>query len=129
MRAYGWVVASLEIRAYAQWMGLTLAQRRAITEAAATRYQQASKRGKGRILDELCANTGWHRNHARKAFKAALQPKSIQEPQPTQEGQEAGVVSLRLTSDYERLLYVVLPAFHLMTDVLKLFDQLSMTPT
>lgn len=84
---------------------------------------------KGRILDEVCANTGWHRNHARKAFKAALQPKSIQEPQPTQEGQEAGVVSLRLTSDYERLLYVVLPAFHLMTDVLKLFDQLSKTPT
>ena len=27
------------------------------------------------ILDELCANTGWHRNHARKALKAALQPK------------------------------------------------------
>ncbi|WP_425294566.1 transposase [Mycobacterium avium] len=99
------------------------------TSLDATRYQQASKRGKGRILDELCANTGWHRNHARKAFKAALQPKSIQEPQPTQEGQEARVVSLRLTSDYERLLYVVLPAFHLMTDVLKLFDQLSKTPT
>ncbi|GAB4595244.1 hypothetical protein MOKP4_15620 [Mycobacterium avium subsp. hominissuis] len=105
MRAYGWVVASLEMRAYAQWMGLTLAQRRAITGTfPATRYQQASKRGKGRILDELCVNTGWHRNHARKAFKAALQPKSIQEPQPAQEGQEAGVVSLRLTSDYERVL-------------------------
>jgi transposase InsO family protein len=55
-------------------MGLTLAERRAITEAAATRYQLASKRGKSRILDELCANTGWHRNHARRALKAALQP-------------------------------------------------------
>ena len=54
------------MRAYAQWMGLTLAERRAITETAATRYQLASKRGKGRILDELCANTGWHRNHPRK---------------------------------------------------------------
>ena len=25
---------------------------------------------KSRILDELCANTGWHRNHARKALNA-----------------------------------------------------------
>jgi hypothetical protein len=65
------------MRAYAQWMGLTLAERRAITETAATRYQLASKRGKSRILDELCANTGWHRNHARKALKAALQPKIV----------------------------------------------------
>jgi hypothetical protein len=65
------------MRAYAQWMGLTLTERRAITETAATRYQLASKRGKSRILDELCANTGWHRNHARKALKAALQPKIV----------------------------------------------------
>ena len=57
-------------------MGLTLAERRAITETTATRYQLASKRDKSRILDELCANTGWHRNHARKALKAALQPKA-----------------------------------------------------
>lgn len=48
-----------------------MAERRAITEAAATRYQLASKRAKGRILDELCANTGWHRNHARKALAAS----------------------------------------------------------
>ncbi|MHB1887442.1 MAG: integrase catalytic domain-containing protein, partial [Acidimicrobiales bacterium] len=27
-----------------------------------------------RILDELCATTGWHRNHARKALAAALKP-------------------------------------------------------
>src|ERR1700691_5057164 len=58
-------------------MGLTLSERRAVTQAAAIRYQQASKRGKSRILDELCANTGWHRNHARKALKAALQPKVV----------------------------------------------------
>lgn len=40
----------------------------------ATRYQAASKRGKGVILDELCANTGWHRSHARKGLEAALAP-------------------------------------------------------
>ena len=44
-------------------MGLTLAERRAVTETTAIRYRLASKRGKSRILDELCANTGWHRNH------------------------------------------------------------------
>jgi hypothetical protein len=76
------------MRAYAQWMGLTLAERRAITETAAIRYQLASKRGKGRILDELCANTGWHRNHARKALKAALKPKVVapRSPQPLKYG-------------------------------------------
>lgn len=58
-------------------MGLTLRERRAITEAAAVRYQAASKRGKGVILDELCANTGWHRSHARKALHAALQPSVV----------------------------------------------------
>jgi hypothetical protein len=76
------------MRAYAQWMGLTLAERRAITEAAAARYQVASKRGKSRNLDELCANTGWHRNHARKALAAALQPKIVtpRSPRPVKYG-------------------------------------------
>lgn len=55
-------------------MGLTLAERRAVTEATAIRYSQADKHAKGVILDELCAMTGWHRNHARKALMTALQP-------------------------------------------------------
>jgi transposase InsO family protein len=78
------------MRAYAQWMGLTLAQRRAITEAAAVRYQGAGKGAKSRILDELCANTGWHRSHARKALKAALQPKIVtaRGPRPVRYGPE-----------------------------------------
>jgi hypothetical protein len=69
-------------------MGLTLAERRAVTETTAIRYQLASKRGKSRILDELCANTGWHRNHARKALKAALQPKIVtpRSPRPVKYG-------------------------------------------
>ena len=57
-------------------MGLTLAERRAVTETTAIRYSLADKRTKGIILDELCATTGWHRNHARKALTTALQPKS-----------------------------------------------------
>lgn len=76
------------MRAYAQTMGLTLTERRAVTETTASRYQLASKRGKGVILDELCANTGWHRNHARKALHAALQPRIVtpRSPRPAKYG-------------------------------------------
>ena len=72
-------------------MGLTLAERRAVTETTAVRYKLAGKRGKTRILDELCANTGWHRNHARKALTAALQPKVVtprRSPRPAIYGPE-----------------------------------------
>jgi hypothetical protein len=58
-------------------MGLTLAERRAVTETIAIRYSLADKRAKGVILDELCATTGWHRNHARKALVTALRPKLV----------------------------------------------------
>lgn len=67
-----------------------MTQRRAITEAAAARYLSATKREKTRILDELCANTGWHRNHARKALAAALTPKVVEarKPRPVTYGPE-----------------------------------------
>ncbi|MCV7347984.1 integrase catalytic domain-containing protein [Mycolicibacterium rhodesiae] len=69
-------------------MGLTLAERRAITETTAARYQRASKSAKGRILDELCANTGWHRSHARTALAGALRPKVAlpRKPRPVKYG-------------------------------------------
>jgi hypothetical protein len=58
-------------------MGLTMGQRQAVTKAIATRYRRASRVDKGKILDELCATTGWHRSHARKALAQALRPKVV----------------------------------------------------
>ena len=58
-------------------MGLTMSQRRAVTKTIATRYKRADKAAKGVILDELCATTRWHRNHARKALAAALRPRIV----------------------------------------------------
>jgi hypothetical protein len=69
-------------------MGLTLAERKAVTETIAIRYSLADKRTKGVILDELCATTGWHRNHARKALTTVLQPRLVspRSPRPPKYG-------------------------------------------
>src|SRR6266540_280020 len=58
-------------------MGLTMAQRYAVTRQVAVRYRDASRGEKSRILDELCATTEWHRDHARKALRRALCPKPV----------------------------------------------------
>jgi hypothetical protein len=78
-------------------MGLTMSQRRAVTKATAIRYRSASKKHKAVILAELCALTGWHRDHARKALRKALGPKPVarqRKPRPPVYGEDV-LVPLR----------------------------------
>jgi len=74
-------------------MGLTVSQRQAVTKTIATRYKRADKTAKGVISDEVCATTGWHRNHARKALAAALTPKVVRARKPRAPKYDAGTVA------------------------------------
>jgi hypothetical protein len=58
-------------------MELSMATRKAITKALAVRYRGASKELKGEILDTVCGLTGYHRDYARRALRAALKPAPV----------------------------------------------------
>jgi len=54
-----------------------MSQRQAVTRQLARRYRDGSRVEKAVTLDELCAVTGWHRDHARKALRLGLRPKPV----------------------------------------------------
>src|SRR5436190_22291437 len=56
-------------------VGLSMAERRAVTKEMVGRYQKATKKQKGRMLDELCALTGWCRRQAVRALHDAASPR------------------------------------------------------
>lgn len=55
-------------------VGLSMAERKAVTRQMAKRYAKATKTEKGRMLDELCGLTGWSRRHARRSLLGVLEP-------------------------------------------------------
>jgi hypothetical protein len=48
---------------------ISMGARREVVSAVAERYRSAKRTEKGRILEELCATTGWHRKHAVRALR------------------------------------------------------------
>ena len=71
-------------------MGLSMAERKAVTKQMVSRYQAGSKAEKGRLLDQLCDLTGWTRRHARRALgeAAAVQPKRPRASRPRIYGED-----------------------------------------
>jgi hypothetical protein len=48
---------------------ISMGARREVVSAVRERYRSANRTEKGRILDALCATTGWHRKHAVRALR------------------------------------------------------------
>ena len=68
-------------------MELSLAARKQITKAQLDRWSKATRAQKSAILDAVCAVTGWHRDHARKAIRRALAERADGGPRPRQRGE------------------------------------------
>jgi hypothetical protein len=48
---------------------ISMGARREVVSALTERYRSTKRAAKGRILDALCATTGWHRKHAVRALR------------------------------------------------------------
>jgi hypothetical protein len=57
---------------------ISMRARGEVVSVVAERYRAAGRIEKGRILDELCAVTGWHRKHAVRALSSSGRLVSVQ---------------------------------------------------
>lgn len=62
---------------------ISMGARREVVSAVTERYRSAKRAEKGRILDALCATTGWHRKHAVRALRrrTTVGPSEVEKPQ------------------------------------------------
>jgi hypothetical protein len=74
-------------------MELSMATRKAITRALAVQYRDGSKELKGEVLDTVCGLTGYHRDYARRALRAALKPRPVRPRAPRRPKYDPGVVA------------------------------------
>lgn len=77
-----------------------MGSRAEITKKYARAYASASKGAKGRLLDEVCAVTGWSRDNARRRLTAAARPGprpvTTRRPRPPKYSAEATAVLTRV---------------------------------
>lgn len=57
--------------------GLSMRAKHEITRKFAKQYAAAEKHAKSRLLDEVCAITGWSRDNARRQLNAAVKPRRV----------------------------------------------------
>ncbi|MCK1478487.1 DDE-type integrase/transposase/recombinase [Bradyrhizobium sp. 197] len=62
---------------------ISMGTRREVVSAVTEQYRSAKRAEKGRILDALCATTGWHRKHAMRALRrrTTVGPSKVEKPQ------------------------------------------------
>src|SRR6202048_2249584 len=74
---------------------ISMGARREVVAAVTERYRSAERAEKGRMLDALCATTGWHRKHAVRALRrrATVVPGEVEAPQECDDqGRDDGAV-------------------------------------
>jgi hypothetical protein len=80
---------------------ISMGARREVLAAVADRYRAATRCEKGRMLDELCATTGWHRKHAVRALSASRSNVPAERTEVARRGYKYHLIRDTLTALWE----------------------------